>query len=62
MFNSNSDPFIQALKSFGYLTVRLPKADIAPLQILSKNGKDLERLGFLEKLLMTGGAVSLSLP
>jgi hypothetical protein len=59
MFNSNSDPFIQALKSFGYLTVRLPKADIAPLQILSKNGKDLERLGFLEKLLMSGGAVSL---
>lgn len=61
MFNSNSDPFIQALKSFGYLTVRLPRADVAPLQILSRNGKDLERLGHLEKLLMTGGAIPLPL-
>jgi len=64
MLGSSSDPFIKALKSFGYLTVRLPKADIAPLQILSKNGKNLERLGPVVKLLTPGdniGAPTISL-
>lgn len=54
MFNSGSDPFINALKSFGYNVVRLPKADIQPLQILSKNGNNLERLGAMTKLLTAG--------
>ena len=57
MFNSSSDPFIKALKSFGYLTVRLPKADVAPLQVLSKNGKNLERLGQVTKLLTAGDTI-----
>ena len=42
MFNSGSDPFVNALKSFGYNIVRLPKADIQPLLLLSKNGDNLE--------------------
>ncbi len=54
MFNSNSDPFVNALKSFGYNIVRLPKADIQPLQMLSKNGDNLERLGAMTKLLKVG--------
>ena len=29
MFNSGSDPFVNALKSFGYNIVRLPKSDIS---------------------------------
>ena len=41
MFNSGSDPFVNALKSFGYNIVRLPKSDIQPLLLLSKNGTTL---------------------
>lgn len=57
MFNSSSDPFIKALKSFGYNTVRLPKADTAPLQVFSRNGNNLERLGALIKLLTPGSTI-----
>lgn len=58
MFNSNSDPFVNALKSFGYNIVRLPKADIQPLLLLSKNGDNLDRLGAVTKLLTPGEAIS----
>src|SRR5690349_22455405 len=58
MFNSASDPFINALKSFGYNVVRLPKPDMQPLQILAKNGDNLERLGALTTLLVPGGAIN----
>jgi hypothetical protein len=57
MFNSSSDPFIKALKSFGYNTVRLPKADTMPLQVFSRNNNNLERLGALTKLLTPGDAI-----
>jgi len=57
MFNSGSDPFINALKSFGYNVVRLPKPDMQPLQLLSKNGNNLERLGVLTTLLVPGASV-----
>lgn len=40
-----NDPFVNALKRSGYNINRLPKADIKPLQLLCKNGDDLERLG-----------------
>jgi hypothetical protein len=46
-----SDPYIKALKDAGYNVVRLPKADIRPGQLLSRNGKDLSRLGELGDLL-----------
>lgn len=49
-----SDPFVNSMKSFGYNIVRLPKADIRPLQLLYKNGDSLERLGAVTKLLISG--------
>jgi hypothetical protein len=52
------DPFVQALKTLGYNIVRLPKADILPLQLLYKNGNDLERLGDATKLLTAGESIS----
>ncbi len=47
-----SDPLLNALKASGYSVVRLPKADIRPLQVLQKRGKDLDRLGELTTLLV----------
>src|SRR5258705_1097576 len=58
MFNSGSDPFVNSLKSFGYNIVRLPKADIQPLLLLSKNGDNLDRLGAVTKLLTPGDVVA----
>jgi hypothetical protein len=57
MFNSGSDPFINALKSFGYNVVRLPKPDMQPLQLLTRNGDNLERLGEMTKLLVPGAVI-----
>ena len=58
MFNSGSDPFVNALKSFGYNIVRLPKADIQPLLLLSKNGDNLDRLGTVTTLLTPGDTIA----
>lgn len=52
-----SDPFVTALKTVGYNIVRLPKADIRPLQLLYKNGDNLERLGDATKLLTAGADI-----
>ncbi len=52
-----NDPFVNALKRSGYNIVRLPKADIKPLQLLYKNGDDLERLGAVTKLLTVGESI-----
>lgn len=41
------DPFLECLKSAGYSVVRTPRADLAPLQLLMRAGRDLERLGEL---------------
>ncbi len=49
-----NDPSIRYLKSFGYNVIRLPRADIRPLQILMKNGSFLEPLGDLVALLVSG--------
>lgn len=57
MFSSGSDPFVNALKSFGYNIVRMPKADIQPLLLLSKSGDNLDRLGAVTKLLNPGDTV-----
>lgn len=53
MFSCN-DPFITYLKAFGYNVIRLPKADIGPLQILARNGKDLDPLGDISTILVAG--------
>jgi hypothetical protein len=47
-----SDPFVNSLKAFGYSMVRLPKADLAPLQLLLGGGRDLERLGDIATVLV----------
>lgn len=39
------DPFVTYLKSFGYNPIRLPRANIRPLQILAQSGKDLTWMG-----------------
>jgi hypothetical protein len=45
------DPLVNALKSYGYNLVKLPKADIKPLYLLGKDGKDLTYFGQISQLL-----------
>jgi len=39
--------------------IRLPKADVKPLQVLARQGNDLNRLGDLATLLVTGSNIPL---
>jgi hypothetical protein len=55
------DTFLTYLKSFGYLVVRLPRADIKPLQVLAGNGSDLSNIGDLASLLIAGTNIPLPL-
>jgi hypothetical protein len=55
----NADPFLTHLKSFGYSVVRLPRTDIRPLQILTREDTRLTRLGDLATVLMPGERVPL---
>jgi len=48
------DPFLGLLKQFGYNVVRLPRANIAPLQVLSRSGSNLDMLGELASVLKCG--------
>jgi len=54
-----SDQSIKYLQSFGYCVVRLPKADLRPLQLLAKQGDDLDRLGEVPSLLVAGSHIPL---
>jgi hypothetical protein len=54
-----TDPFVAYLKSYGYNVVRLPKADIQPLQVLSRQGRSLGRLGDLADIMVSGEAIAL---
>lgn len=54
-----SDPFLTYLKAYGYCVIRLPKADLKPLQIMTKNGNDLDRLGELTTVLSAGSNIPL---
>jgi len=53
------DPLLSLLESYGYCIIRLPKADVKPLQILLKQGKDLDRIGELTTLLQNGSTIPL---
>jgi hypothetical protein len=53
------DPFLSCLEDFGYCVVRLPAADLDPLQLLLRRGDDLERLGRLSTALVPGPHVAL---
>ena len=52
-----SDPYLTYLKEAGYNVVRLPKTDVRPGQILTRNGKNLTRLGELSDVLSAGGQI-----
>ena len=56
---SCSDPYLNTLRRQGYNVVRLPKADIRPLQLLAKRGDALDRIGELVTVLPAGGPVPL---
>jgi len=55
----NTDPVISYLKSYGYSSIRLPKADIHPLQILLRQGNTYDRLGDLATVLVPGATVTI---
>lgn len=42
---SRPDPFLNLLKDIGYLPLRLPRADVQPLQLLNVSGKEFTLLG-----------------
>jgi hypothetical protein len=56
---SCSDPYLKELRKQGYNVVRVPKADIRPLQLLAKRGDTLDRIGELATVLPPGGPISL---
>jgi hypothetical protein len=53
------DPSITYLKDVGYNVVRIPKADVQPLQILIKDKRIMKNLGDLSSLLVQGENVAL---
>lgn len=53
------DQAVTYLRRFGYAVIRLPKADITPLQVLAKSGRDLSRWGHLNDVLVAPATVSL---
>src|SRR5262249_19713671 len=48
------DPFLNLLKDIGFLPMRLPRTDVEPLTVVSKNGKDLNLLGQLASAMVAG--------
>ena len=56
---SCGDPYLKELRKHGYNVVRVPKADIRPLQMLAKRGDALDRIGELTTVLPPGGPVPL---
>ena len=54
-----NDPVLTYLRASGYNAVRLPKADIRPLQIMTQAGRDLSRLGELATVFVPGNQVPL---
>lgn len=53
-----NDPSIQHLKEFGYNIFRLPRADASPLELLTKSGSELARLGHVVDVFESnGGAI-----
>lgn len=51
------DPYLDALRSLGYNVVRLPRAEVAPLQLLARAGGTLDRIGELTTVILPGGTV-----
>lgn len=55
MCSHENDPFVTYLKSYGYNPIRMPRANIRPLQLLAKEGKELSFLGNITEV-FTGDA------
>jgi hypothetical protein len=55
------DPFLTCLSEFGYSIVRLPVADLDPLEMLVRRGDEFERFGRLSTLVEPGAAASVLL-
>ncbi|MGA9564636.1 MAG: hypothetical protein WBS19_03845 [Candidatus Korobacteraceae bacterium] len=53
---SRPDPFLNLLQGIGYLPLKLPRADVAPLQLLSLSGKKFSLLGDLDDAMTSGTA------
>jgi hypothetical protein len=56
---SRPDPFLNLLKDFGYLPLRLPRADVQPLQLLNVSNKDFALLGDLADAVSAGDGATL---
>jgi hypothetical protein len=56
---SRPDPFLNLLKGIGFLPLRLPRADVQPLQLVSINGKSLSLLGLLTDVMRVGPGATL---
>jgi|SRR5271165_551945 len=56
---SRPDPFLNLLKEFGYLPLRLPRADVQPLQLLDVSSKDFTLLGELADAVGAGDGAPL---
>jgi hypothetical protein len=50
----HSDPALTYLKQYGYSVVRLPRADIKPLLLVERDGKELSRLGPADTVFIAG--------
>lgn len=46
------------LRSLGYCTIRLPKSDVAPLLLLSRQERSLDRFGRLDTVFVGDGSVA----
>ena len=53
---SRPDPFLNLLKDIGFLPLRLPRADVQPLQLLNLDGKKFSLLGDLDEAMNSGAA------
>jgi hypothetical protein len=51
---SHPDPFLNLLKDISFLPLRLPRADVQPLQLIGIDGKDLTVLGQLTDAMKSG--------
>jgi hypothetical protein len=56
---SCKDPYVETLHGFGYNVIRLPRADVRPLQLLAKDGDGVGRIGDLATVLRAGANVPL---
>src|SRR6516162_7404622 len=56
---SHPDPFLNFLRDISFIPLRLPRADVQPLQLIGIDGKDLSVLGQLSDAMKAGPAAVL---